>query len=132
MKKEGDIMKMRIVLAILISAGLIACMLLPSSGITYYPGAPKFSPTSSGQVAMLREEPQQANVQLGEVWVNPQPGSSLSYVENQLKQQAATLGANAVVVIYDKFSNGQVASGFGQGPKVAPTNGVVGVAVRYQ
>jgi hypothetical protein len=126
-------MRLKISLAIFLSASLAACMLLPYSGITYYSGAPTFSPTSSDQVELLRDAPYKANVQLGEVWVRPEPSWSPAYVETQLKQKAASLGANAVVIIFDQyFSNGRVVAGFGQGPRVSPPNGVTGVAIRYQ
>jgi len=117
---------------ILLIIGLAACMLM-SSGITYYSGAPRFSPTSSDAVVLLRDIPSQSYVKLGEAWVKPEPSWSASYVETQLRQKAASLGANALVIIYDQyFPGGQVVPGFGQGVQMQPKNGVAGVAIRYQ
>lgn len=117
---------------ILLIIGLAACMLM-SSGKTFYSGAPTFSPTSSDSIAILRDIPSESYVKLGEVWVNPKPGWSASYVETQLRQAAASLGANAIVIVHDQFfPGGQVVPGFTQGASIQPKGGVTGVAVRYQ
>ncbi|OGD24643.1 MAG: hypothetical protein A2Y56_06925 [Candidatus Aminicenantes bacterium RBG_13_63_10] len=124
-------MRTKIALAAVLCAGLAACMLM-SSGKTFYSGAPKFSPTSSDSIAILRDIPSESYVKLGEVWVIPKPDWSASYVETQLRQAAASLGANAVVIVHDQFLGGAVVPGFTQGASVQPKGGVTGVAVRYQ
>ena len=72
-------------------------------------------------------------MKLGEVWINPKAGWSGSYVETQLRQAAASLGASAVVIVHDQFfPGGRIVTGFSEGASIQPKGGVTGVAVRYQ
>ena len=70
---------------------------------TQYVGAPRFQPTEPNEVQILRTEPTAPHDRLGEVMVgaSADPAPPIAEVEQKLCQAAATLGADAVVVVYD-------------------------------
>lgn len=71
---------------------------------TEYVGAPSYQPTEPHGVQILRAEPTVPHERLGEVEVDasPDPAPSVVEIEKKLCAAAAKLGANAVVVVYDR------------------------------
>ncbi len=67
-----------------------------------YIGVPAAAPTSPASVEILRKEPKRPHVQLGEVVVSPSRGATDDEIELALKKEAATLGADAAVVVHDR------------------------------
>jgi len=69
---------------------------------------------------------------LGEVWIKPEPYWSPQFVENTLRKQAAKLGAQALVIVVDRFTrNAEVVPDYWPGGVVYRERVIVGVAIRY-
>jgi hypothetical protein len=104
---------------------------------TQYLGAPRYQPTEPNAVQILRTEPTAPHDRLGEVLVDASvdPAPSISEVEQKLCKAAAKLGADAVVVVYDRVQPvAAYVSGPGWGRSIETISGrkVVAVAIRYQ
>ncbi len=110
-------------------AGLVSCS--QPYGHRYYPDVPRFAPTYPGHVELLRGEPRQAHVSLGEVWVRPERRMRRGLVEDVLREQAARMGADALVIVVDRFFREPVwERGIGRGGY--GERQIVGIAVRYK
>jgi len=99
-------------------------------------GAPKFPPSDPAQVQILRTEPTRAHVKLGEVRAQPSSEDvDVTKIETALKQEAAKMGADAAVVVYDKTQvvGAQVVGGW-LNRSVDPIEGrvVIAIAIKYQ
>jgi hypothetical protein len=104
---------------------------------TQYLGAPRYQPSEPNAVQILRTEPTAPHDRLGEVLVDASvdPPPSISEVEQKLCKAAAKLGADAVVVVYDRVQPvAAYVSGPGWGRSIETISGrkVVAVAIRYQ
>ncbi|OGD30334.1 MAG: hypothetical protein A2Y56_08930 [Candidatus Aminicenantes bacterium RBG_13_63_10] len=119
-----------IILISAIALGAMACF--PYAGQQYYARAPRFEPTHPSQVRLLRSEPRRPHIQLGEVWIRPDPGMSPNYVENTLKSRAAALGANALVIVEDRYFKQNVVRSYWHGRRYYRDRVIVGVAIRYR
>jgi hypothetical protein len=101
-----------------------------------YVGVPRFAPTNPADIEILRAEPARPCVKIGEVRAEPSTDSvSVEQIEEALRQAAAKMGANAVVIISDRMETvGAFESGPLMGRRWSPIQGrvVVGVAIRYQ
>ena len=98
-------------------------------------GGPTYPPTDPAQVQILRTEPTQPHVQLGQVQAEPSSSSvSNAEIEQALQKVAAKMGADAVVVVQDTT---QVTGAYVTGPlwarSVTRVSGrvIVGVAIKY-
>lgn len=101
-------------------------------GTRLYPGAPRLSPSDPAQVRLLRREPRQPNFQIGEVWIRPSPGMDRRYVEGLLKEKSALMGADALVIVVDRYFRDRVVFSYWRGPGVVYERHIVGVAIRFQ
>lgn len=99
-------------------------------GYRFYPDVPRFAPTYPGHVELLRREPRQTHLRLGEVWVRPDPDMRRRYVEDVLREQAARMGADALVIVVDRFFREPVWDG-GYGRGDYGERQIVGIAIRY-
>ena len=104
---------------------------------TQYVGAPRFPATDPEQVQILRFEPQRAHVRLGEVIVDAstEPAPPITEIESKLRDEAAKIGADAVVVVLDRVQpTGAYVTGPMWARSVEQVTGrkVVGVAIRYE
>jgi hypothetical protein len=89
--------------ALLASAlGLSACATVDAQ-TTAYVGVEHPAPTIPAEVQILRTEPMRPHVRLGEILVDASvdPAPPIAQVEEKLRDEAAKLGADAVVVVYD-------------------------------
>jgi hypothetical protein len=70
-----------------------------------YVGAPRFAPTDPAKVEVLRIEPTRLHHRLGEIVldVSTEPAPPVSDLEARLRREAAKMGADAVVVVYDRI-----------------------------
>jgi hypothetical protein len=87
------------VAALFVGAG---CNTVSTSSIRD-PGSPTFPPSDPTKVEVVRAEPTRPHVRLGEV--RPVPFSTsvdVKTIETALRQEAAKLGADAVVVVEDR------------------------------
>jgi hypothetical protein len=68
-----------------------------------YVGAPRLPPTDPAGVEILRAPPSRKHERLREVAVtaSTSPAPAMSEVEAKIRTQASSLGADAVVVVYD-------------------------------
>jgi hypothetical protein len=100
-----------------------------------YLGVPSYPPTDPAQIQILRKEPIQPHVQLGEVRAEPSSESvSAQKIEAAMRNAASKMGANAVVIAYDRTEvTGAMVTGPWYGRSVQQIMGrvVVGVAIRY-
>lgn len=91
------------------SAGLAVTLLALSAcasidaQTTAYVGGPHPGPTLAANVQVLRVEPTRPHVRLGEILVDASvdPAPPIADVEQKLKDEAAKIGGDAVVVVYD-------------------------------
>ena len=124
----------------IILAGISLCLVTGcqtvSSSYTQDIGAPKYPPTNPAMVQILRTEPTRAHVQLGQVRAEPSsPDMDVTKIEAALQKEAAKLGADAAVVIYDKTQTvGAMVVGGWANRSVVPIEGrvIVAVAIKYQ
>jgi len=100
-------------------------------------GAPRFPPSDPARVQILRAEPQRAYDRLGDIVVDAstEPAPPIDRIEAKLRDEAGKLGADAVVVVYDRV---QPTSAYVSGPlwdrSIQTVSGrkVVGVAIKYR
>jgi hypothetical protein len=114
---------------------LVAACTSLDSQTTQYVGAPHFAPTDPKTVEILRVPPQQEVDQLGEIVVDAsiEPAPPIAEIEQRLREEAAKLGASAVVVVFDRVQpNGAYVTGGWYTRSVQVTEGrkIVGVAIR--
>lgn len=69
-----------------------------------YLGGPTYAPTTPASVQILKSEPTQPKVRLGEVMLSVSGQPSREDIERKLKEAAARLGANATFIVYDHSS----------------------------
>lgn len=128
-------------LGLLIVAAIQACLLVSCASIdsstTQYVGAPHSTPSDPNAVQILRAEPTKPNDRLGEIVidasVNPSP--AITEVEAKLRKEAAKIGADAVVVVYDRVQpTGMYVTGGYWNRSVGTITGhkLVGVAIKYR
>jgi hypothetical protein len=95
----------------LLTTALIASVLALASCATVdaqttaYVGVEHPAPTLANEVQIMRVAPTRPYVRLGEILIDASvdPAPPITQVEAKLREQAATLGADAVVVVYDQI-----------------------------
>jgi len=100
-------------------------------------GAPRFPPSDPARVQILRAEPPRAHDRLGDIVVDAStdPAPPIEKIEAKLRDEASKLGADAVVVVYDRV---QPTAAYVSGPlwdrSIQAVTGrkVVGVAIKYR
>ena len=127
----------------MLGAALFACALALTACATVdaqttaYVGVEHPAPTLASEVQVLRTEPTRPHVRLGEILIDASvdPAPPITQVEQKLREQAATLGANAVVVVYDNI---QPVAAYVSGPlwsrdiETIQGRKLKGIAIRYQ
>lgn len=128
----------RVWCGVLCAAGLLlaGCSSLSSHHLAYI-GAPRSSATDATRVEILRGEPTRAHAKLGEVVVTASldPSPTIDKIEGRLRQEAAKLGADAVVLVQDRAENvGAVATGPWWSYSISNVQGrvLVGIAIKYK
>ena len=104
---------------------------------TEYVGAPRYHPTEPTAVQILRVEPTVPHDRLGEIVADASvdPAPPIVEVEQKLCRAAAKLGADAVVVVYDRV---QPVAAYVTGPwwgrNIESISGrkLVAVAIRFR
>src|SRR5512143_1277169 len=117
---------------------LILALLLPSvsacyrhSGYHFYPHTPNFPPTDPAQVDLLRREPRRDHIRLGEVWIRPTWRMDRYYVEGVLRERAARMGADALVIVADRYFREGYVRSYWRGHRSVYDRQIVGIAIRY-
>jgi hypothetical protein len=106
-----------------------------STRLVPYVGVPKFPPSDPNTIEILQAEPKQAHDRLGEVVASPSDGVSAQQIEAALRRDAAKLGADAAVLVHDKFHTvGTVVWGPYWAPSISPVSErvIVVVAIKYK
>jgi len=101
-------------------------------GYHLYPQTPRFAPTHPDSVDLLRREPRGDHIRLGEVWIRPNRYADRYYVEGLLREKAALMGADALVIVADRYSRGRVVYDYWSGPRRIYRRQIVGIAIRYR
>ena len=97
-----------------------------------YPPTPRFAPTHPDSVDLLRREPRRDHIRLGEVWIRPSRYADRYYVEGMLREKAALMGADALVIVADRHFGGGVVYDYWHGPRRIYRRQIVGIAIRYR
>lgn len=103
---------------------------------TEYVGGPHAAPTQASNVEILRTEPTKPHVRLGEIVVSAstEPAPSATEIEQKLRVEAAKIGGDAVVVVYDRI---QPVAAYVNGPlwnrdiEAVEGRKLQGVVIRY-
>ena len=101
-------------------------------GYHLYPETPRFAPTHPDSVELLRREPRRDHIRLGEVWIRPSRYADRYYVEGVLREKAALMGADALVIVADRYLRGPVVFSYWYGPRRVYRRQIVGIAIRYR
>lgn len=90
-------------LVVVVLASLTACATIDAH-TTEYVGVEHAAPTTAASVQVLRSEPTRQHTRLGEVIVDAstEPPPPVADIEQKLKDEAAKIGGDAVVVVYDR------------------------------
>lgn len=118
-------------------AVLLAACATADVSTTQYVGAPRFQPTQPNAVQILRREPTVPHDRLGEIVVDAsvEPAPPITEIEQKLCAAGAKLGADAVVVVYDRVQpTAACVTGPWWGRSIETISGrkVVAVAIRYK
>ncbi|MBN1939989.1 MAG: hypothetical protein JW843_10405, partial [Candidatus Aminicenantes bacterium] len=97
-----------------------------------YPGTPRYSPNDYSNIRLLRQEPRGAYIELGEVWIRPEPWMSRYEVEGLLREKTARLGGDALVIVADRHLRGSVARRSWRPRRTVYDREIVGIAIRYR
>jgi hypothetical protein len=114
---------------------LVSCSSMDSTG-TRYAGAPHFQPTTPAHVEVLRAQPTRAHDAIGQVVVDASidPSPPVGDIEARLREEAAKIGADAVVVVHDQVQpeGWYVLGGYwNHNVDTYSAEKVVGVAIKY-
>jgi hypothetical protein len=101
-------------------------------GYHLYPDAPRFAPTNPPSVDLLRREPRREHIRLGEVWIRPSYGMGRFYVEGILREKAAAMGADALVIVADRYFRDHIVYNYWRGPMRVQERHIVGIAIRFR
>ncbi len=117
--------------------GLLAACSSVEATSTPFVGASHPPPTNPAQVQILRSEPTRPNDQLGDVVIDAsvEPAPPVTEIETKMRDEAAKMGADAVVVVRDDT---EPVAAYVTGPlwdrDIQTISGrkVVGVAIAYR
>jgi hypothetical protein len=124
-------MKSKAIVLILLAAVLISCSPVR---VHMFPGAHRFPPTSPQAVDLLRREPPRPHIAFAEVVYKPGRGDSRHEVDWILRERAARIGADALVIETDNVYRESVWSGRNNRSRRYPVRDyvIVGIAIRYR
>jgi len=129
------ILKLAALMSVPAAALLLAGCNTVSINSNQYIGVPSYPLSNPALVQILRKEPTRPHVQLGEVRAEPSSDSvSAQKIEAALQDAAAKLGADAVVIVYDRTQvTGAMVTGPWYGRSVQTIVGrvIIAVAIKY-
>jgi hypothetical protein len=129
--------KRSLALLLLTAVVMLAACATVDVTTTEYVDAPRYQPTEPTAVQILRTEPTVPHDRLGEVMVDAStdPAPPIVEVEQKLCKAAAKLGADAVVVVYDRIQPvAAYVSGPWWGRNIESISGrkLIAVAIRFR
>jgi hypothetical protein len=101
-------------------------------GSRRYPDSPRYAANVYSHIALLRHEPRRPYVELGEVWIRPEPWMGRRDVEGLLRSKTARLGGDALVIVEDRYLRGNSVRRFWRGRRAVGKREIVGIAIRYR
>jgi len=119
-----------ILLLTMLLIGAISCY--HPYGYHFYPRTQQFAPNHPAEVDLLRREPRRDHIRLGEVWIRPSRHMGRYDVEGILREKAAVMGADALVIVADRHLRGHVVYNYWYGPRRVYRRQIVGIAIRYR
>ncbi len=125
-------MKLKLFLTIVLLIGIIiGCG--PRVYIHHYSDVPKLESIPPQYVKLLRYEPKKPHIKVGEIVFYPEPGMDAYYVENLLKERTGRMGADALVIVEDKFFKRAVVEDYFWYRKhiIYRERVIVGVAIKF-
>jgi hypothetical protein len=124
-------MRNRTILLILAAAVLMSCSPVH---VRMFPGAHRFPPTSPDRVDLLRREPPRPHIAFAEIVYTPDRYANRREVDWVLRDRAARIGADALVIEVDTFYREPVWAGPSRQNYGHPYQDrtIVGVAIRYR
>jgi hypothetical protein len=124
--------KLSIAFAILIlAAAFSSCR--PYAGSRLYPATPHFARTHPDQVMLIKRRPKRSHIELGNVWIRPEPWMDRYFVEYKLRKKAARMGADALVITEDKYFRNRAAYRYYRGGTMIYRERFIGgVAIRFR
>jgi hypothetical protein len=124
--------KKTIVLFILVFL-LVSCA--PPLRVYYFPGARHYPPRPLASLDLLRNDPNRPHEALAEIRMNPSSRMSRLEVERQMRERAAAIGADALVIEVDNVYHERVWVGNYRGSRVQRTvvhgHIILAIAIRY-
>lgn len=133
MKRSWTITVTPVLTALVVLSLLFGCTYV-SVETRKYLAVPSYPPTNPTAVQILRSEPTTQHERIGEISLEPQGNPTISEMEAKLREAAANMGADAVVLVADTTRlMGSYASGPWWGRQVSPIYGrvIVAVAIKY-
>ena len=119
----------------------VACLFVSCASVnattTQYVGVTHYPPSNPANVAILRSEPTQPFERLGEIMLDSStdPAPPVTEIEQKLRTEAAKIGADAAVVVYDRVQPMGVFISGGYWNRTASTvtgHRLVGLAIKYR
>jgi hypothetical protein len=101
---------------------------------TAYAGSPNCAPVDPSGVQLLRHEPLHSHERLAEITLDASGEPSTGKMEARMRGEAAKVGADAVVVVFDRLHPGglDVPGGlWARGAEAIDGHALIGVAVKY-
>ena len=121
-------------LAAALAASCVSCSSVSSSSERLI-GGPSFPPTRPENVLILRREPRKPHDRIGHVYVEPSGAPPVSDIEQAIRVEAAKLGADAAVIVFDRTQRvGTAIEGPWWNRRAYPITGrkIIAVAIRYR
>jgi hypothetical protein len=128
--KAMNAKRLTIILVAVLAVAAVSCY--RPYGYRLYPETPRFAPAHPDSVELLRREPRRDHIRLGEVWIRPSRYADRYYVEGVLREKAALMGADALVIVADRYFGGGVVYDYWRGPRRIYRRQIVGIAIRYR
>jgi hypothetical protein len=124
-------MKYKIAILVVLAAFFVSCSPVR---VRMFPGADRYPQTSPESVDLLRREPPRPHVAFAEIVYDPPNRASRQEVDWVLRERAARIGADALVIEVDNVFRGNVWSGIyrGRSQRVYRDHDIVGIAIRYR
>jgi hypothetical protein len=127
---------LQFIIPLTLGCALLSCASIHSN-TNQYVGAPHPPPTDPTRVEILRQAPTRPHDRLGEIIVDAStdPAPPVQKVEERLRTEAAKIGADAAVVVYDRVQPVGVYVSGGYWTRTASTitgRKLVGIAIKYQ
>jgi len=121
---------------VLLAALAAACSAVVARSV-HFVGRPDFAPTDAATIAILHRPPTEPHWVLGQIIARPQGDPGQAAIEDKLREEAAQMGGNAVVIVHDGLRRvGSVWTGgpWWGGGTIQPVMGEVvsAIVVRYK